>query len=46
MENHPAINYPPALAVSTMDDQEVLDNIDGPMSGFIRKYFGQFQYAP
>ncbi|KAI3395608.1 hypothetical protein diail_1046 [Diaporthe ilicicola] len=40
MENHPAVNA---------DDQDVLDNIDGrmhgPMSGFIKKYFGNFQYA-
>ncbi|KAK8105325.1 hypothetical protein PG999_008684 [Apiospora kogelbergensis] len=32
-----------------MDDQEILDNIDGrmhgPMSGFIKKYFGDFQYV-
>ncbi|GJD04212.1 hypothetical protein ColKHC_13037 [Colletotrichum higginsianum] len=32
-----------------MDDQELLENIDGrmhgPMSGFIKKYFGSFQYA-
>ncbi|KAK1948825.1 FunK1 protein kinase [Colletotrichum sublineola] len=32
-----------------MDDQEILDNIDGrmhgPMSGFIKKYFGNFQYV-
>ena len=31
-----------------MDDQEILDNINGrmhgPMSGFIKKYFGNFQY--
>ncbi|KAI0403529.1 FunK1 protein kinase [Xylaria palmicola] len=45
MENHPA---------STTDDQDILDqdildNIDGrmhgPMSGFIKRYFGNFQYA-
>lgn len=31
------------------DDQDILDNIDGrmhgPMSGFINKYFGDFQFA-
>ncbi|KAF4457030.1 serine/threonine-protein kinase Sgk2 [Fusarium austroafricanum] len=35
--------------VSDMDDEEILDNIDGrmhgPMSGFIKKYFGNFQYV-
>lgn len=32
-----------------MDDQEILDNIDGrlrgPMSGFIRRFFGDFQHV-
>jgi hypothetical protein len=43
MDNH-------ALASSayTSDDQDILDNIDGrmqgPMSGFIKKSFGGFQY--
>lgn len=39
-------NYPPA---SMIDDQEILDNIDGrmhgPMTGFIKKFFGNFQYV-
>ncbi|KAK3933963.1 hypothetical protein QBC46DRAFT_429750 [Diplogelasinospora grovesii] len=47
MENHPAVNHPPAPLASATDDQEILDNIDGrihgPMSGFIKKYFGSFQ---
>lgn len=42
-------NHPPAPPASTADDQDILDNIDGrmhgPMSGFIKKYFGNFQYA-
>lgn len=49
MENHPVLDHPPALPASTTDDQDVLDNIDGrmhgPMSGFIKKYFGNFQYV-
>ncbi|KZZ95972.1 serine/threonine-protein kinase Sgk2 [Moelleriella libera RCEF 2490] len=49
MENHPAVNHPLAPLASTTDDQDILDNIDGrmhgPMSGFIKKYFGNFQYA-
>ncbi|KAJ8125029.1 hypothetical protein O1611_g8612 [Lasiodiplodia mahajangana] len=49
MENHPAVNHPLATLASTTDDQDILDNIDGrmhgPMSGFIKKYFGNFQYA-
>ncbi|KAK6225745.1 hypothetical protein QIS74_01792 [Colletotrichum tabaci] len=49
MENHPAGDRPPAPPASAMDDQELLENIDGrmhgPMSGFIKKYFGNFQYA-
>ncbi|KAF5024770.1 hypothetical protein F66182_3148 [Fusarium sp. NRRL 66182] len=48
MENHPAVNHPPAPLASATDDQEILDNIDGrmhgPISGFIKKYFGNFQY--
>lgn len=48
MGNHPAVNHPAAPAFAT-DDQEILDNIDGrmhgPMSGFIKKYFGNFQYV-
>lgn len=46
MENYPAVNNATA---STTDDQDVLENIDGrmhgPMSGFIKKYFGTFQYV-
>lgn len=49
MENHPAVNHPLAPLASTTDDQDILDNIDGrmhgPMSGFIKKYFGNFQYT-
>jgi hypothetical protein len=49
MENHPAVNHPLAPLASTTNDQDILDNIDGrmhgPMSGFIKKYFGNFQYA-
>lgn len=41
-------NHPPAPLAST-DDQDILDNIDGrihgPMSGFIKKYFGKFRYV-
>ncbi|KAI2628881.1 FunK1 protein kinase [Hypoxylon sp. NC1633] len=44
MENHPAVDHP-----SETDDQEILDNIGarmhGPMSGFIKKYFGNFQHV-
>ncbi|KAI0481457.1 FunK1 protein kinase [Xylaria cf. heliscus] len=39
---------PPAPASAT-EDQEILKNIDGrlhgPMSGFIKKFFGHFQYV-
>ncbi|KAI0967699.1 FunK1 protein kinase [Xylaria arbuscula] len=49
MENHPAVNHPLSPLAPTTDDQDILDNIDGrmhgPMSGFIKKYFGNFQYA-
>lgn len=49
MENHPAANHSPAPPASMADDQDILDNIDGrmhgPMRGFIKKYFGNFQYA-
>ncbi|KAJ0121961.1 hypothetical protein J7T55_002472 [Diaporthe amygdali] len=49
MENHQAVNHPPAPPASLTDDQDVLANIDGrmhgPMSGFIKKYFGNFQYV-
>lgn len=48
MENHPAINHLPAPPTSITDDQDILENIDGrmhgPMSGFTKKYFGNFQY--
>lgn len=50
MENHPAVNPPLGPLTSSMDDEEILANIDGrvhgPMSGFIKKYFGNFQYLP
>lgn len=49
MDYHPTANHPLAPLAFTMDDQEILDNIDGrmhgPMSGFIKKYFGNFQYV-
>lgn len=49
MENHPAASHPPAPPPSTMDEQYILGNIDGrmhgPMSGFIKKYFGSFKYV-
>lgn len=49
MDTHPSANDPPVPPASTADDQDILDNIDGhlhgPMSGFIQKYFGSFQYA-
>ncbi|KAI1406102.1 FunK1 protein kinase [Hypoxylon fuscum] len=42
-------NHPPAPSASTTDDHEILGNIDGrmhgPMSGFIKKYFGNFQHV-
>ncbi|KAI0203992.1 FunK1 protein kinase [Astrocystis sublimbata] len=49
MENHPVVNHPPTPLTSATDDQDILDNIDGrmhgPMSGFIKKYFGNFQHV-
>lgn len=49
MENHPAAYHPPVPSASTTDDEDILDNIDGrmhgPMRGFIKRYFGSFQYA-
>ncbi|KAI1422663.1 FunK1 protein kinase [Xylaria sp. FL1777] len=37
------------LLAPAMDDQEILDNINdrmhGPMSGFVTKFFGDFQYT-
>ncbi|KAK4169908.1 hypothetical protein QBC43DRAFT_374958 [Cladorrhinum sp. PSN259] len=40
---------PRASLATAIDDQEILDDIDGrmhgPMSGFIKKYFGNFQYV-
>jgi hypothetical protein len=48
MENHQADNHPPAPPAYTTD-QGVLDNIEsrlhGPISGFIKKFFGKFQYV-
>ncbi|KAJ2990636.1 hypothetical protein NUW58_g2849 [Xylaria curta] len=51
MQNHLAADHPLAqpLPATWMDDQEILHNIDGrmhgPMSRFIKKYFGNFQYV-
>ncbi|CAH0043014.1 unnamed protein product [Clonostachys rhizophaga] len=49
METHPKVNHSPAPPAFSIDDQEILDNIDGrmhgPMSGFIKKYFGNFRYV-
>lgn len=49
MENHPAVDRLPAPPASATDDQDILDNIDGrlhgPMGGFIKRYFGDFQYT-
>jgi hypothetical protein len=49
MQHHLLTDRPSRTALSTMDDEEILENIDGrmhgPMSGFIDKYFGGFQYA-
>ena len=37
-----------ALPASEIDDQDIFDNIHsrihGPISGFTKKYFGNFQY--
>jgi hypothetical protein len=45
MEEHSAVNRPP----TTIDDQDILDNIDGrmhgPMKGFIQRYFTSFEYS-
>ncbi|CAH0046051.1 unnamed protein product [Clonostachys solani] len=49
METHPVVNHPPAPPASETDDEEILDNIDGrmhgPMNGFIKKHFDNFQYV-
>ncbi|KAL1848329.1 hypothetical protein Daus18300_013655 [Diaporthe australafricana] len=49
MENHQTVNPPLALPSSATDDEDILLNIDGrmqgPISGFIRKFFGNFQYV-
>ncbi|OTA54014.1 hypothetical protein K449DRAFT_389540 [Hypoxylon sp. EC38] len=49
MENHRPVNHQLSPPASATGDQEILDNIDGrmhgPMSGFINKYFGNFQYV-
>jgi serine/threonine protein kinase len=49
MEKHMAVNHPSASSASATDDQDILDNIDGrmhgPMSGFIKKYFGKIEYV-
>ncbi|KAI1110334.1 FunK1 protein kinase [Nemania sp. NC0429] len=48
MDNHPRIDHLIASLASATDYQDLLDNIDGrmhgPMSGFIKKYFGNFQH--
>ncbi|KAF3061013.1 hypothetical protein GL218_02854 [Daldinia childiae] len=45
MDNYLAVNHPP----TTVTDDQIFHNIDsrmhGPMSGFIKKYFGKFQYV-
>lgn len=50
MENHLVANPPLIQQPSETDDQDIFDNIDGrmqgPMNGFIKKYFGNFQYSP
>lgn len=49
MENHPAVNHPPAPPACATDDQDVVHNLDGrmhgPMSGFLKKHFGNLQYT-
>ena len=48
MENHSVFSRPPTQPAS-IDDQEILENIGarlhGPMSGFVQKHFGNFQYV-
>jgi hypothetical protein len=48
MENHLVEYFPPATMASAVDDQEILDNVDGrlhgPMSAFIKTYFSNFHY--
>ena len=50
MDNHLVGYFPSAVMkmASAIDDQEILDNVDGrmhgPMSGFIKRYFGSFHY--
>ncbi|KAI1392937.1 FunK1 protein kinase [Hypoxylon trugodes] len=45
MENHTAVDH---LLAPPVSDQDILNNIDGrmhgPMNGFIKKHFGNFQY--
>lgn len=47
MESHLEVDHSPATQAK-MDDQEILDNINGrihgPMIGFMEKYLGKFQY--
>ena len=48
MENHVAGNFPSSPTVFALDDQEIIDNINGclhgPMGDLIKKYFGNFRY--
>ncbi|XXG98085.1 rRNA-binding ribosome biosynthesis protein [Hypoxylon texense] len=48
MRDRPAPNRPLGPLAST-DDEDILNNIDGrmhgPMSGFIKKYFGKFRHV-
>lgn len=41
MENTPAVNHPLAGLASEIDDEDILNNVDGrmhgPMNGFIKK---------
>lgn len=49
MVSHSAGNDPAAVPASTMEYQEIFNNINGllhgHMSGFIRKFFRKFQYV-
>lgn len=51
MKSRPVVNHTPgssAPMTDDLDDQDILDNIDGrmhgPMRGFIDKFFGDFQF--
>ncbi|OAQ59614.2 serine/threonine-protein kinase Sgk2 [Pochonia chlamydosporia 170] len=49
MKNDTDHDFAPASSASTTDDQDIHDNINGrmhgPMSGFIKKHFNNFQYV-